>query len=78
MCLICVEYNKKRMTREEMKKALPEMVMFAKNEEERSHYKKLQGLSNLDNLDELDEEVKIHAARFENEKPTSSFKARRS
>lgn len=76
MCLICVEYNLKRMTKEEMRKALPEMVMFAKNEEERSHYKKLQS---LDNQDELDAEVKKHAAKFENEnKPTSTFKTRRS
>lgn len=44
MCLICVEYNKKRMTRSELNKALPEMVMFAKNEEERIHFKKLQSL----------------------------------
>lgn len=44
MCLICVEYNKKRMTRTEVKKALPEMVMFAKTEEERNHFKKLQTL----------------------------------
>lgn len=44
MCLICVEYNKKRMTREEMKKALPEMVMFAESEEDRAHFKKLQSL----------------------------------
>lgn len=44
MCLICVEYNKQRMTRAEVKKALPEMVMFAKTEEERNHFKKLQSL----------------------------------
>lgn len=44
MCLICVEYNKKRMTRDELKRALPEMVMFANNEDERAHYKKLQSL----------------------------------
>lgn len=74
MCLICVEYNKKRMTRDEMKKALPEMVMFAKNEEERSHYKKLQSLSSEA---ELDEEVKKHAALFENEHKTA-LKTRRS
>lgn len=62
------------MTRDELKKALPEMVMFAKNEEERAHYKKLQGLDSND----LEEEVKKHAAKFENEnKPTSSFKTRR-
>lgn len=50
MCLICVEYNKKRMTRDEIRKALPEMVMFAKTEEERNHFKKLQVLG--DALDE--------------------------
>ena len=50
MCLICVEFNKKRMTRAEVKKALPEMVMFAKTEEERTHLKKLQALG--DSLDE--------------------------
>lgn len=50
MCLICVEINKKRMTRAEVKKALPEMVMFAKTEEERNHFKKLQSLG--DSLDE--------------------------
>ena len=44
MCLICVEVNKQRMTRAEVKKALPEMVMFAKTEEERNHFKKLQSL----------------------------------
>lgn len=52
MCLICVEINKKRMTRAEVKKALPEMVMFAKTEEERNHFKKLQSLG--DSLDEQD------------------------
>jgi rubrerythrin len=50
MCLICVEYNKKRMTREEIRKALPEMVMFAKTEDEKNHFKKLQVLG--DSLDE--------------------------
>lgn len=52
MCLICVEFNKKRMTRAELKKALPEMVMFATTEEDRNHYKKLQVLS--DSSDEMD------------------------
>lgn len=50
MCLICVEFNKKRMTREEIKKALPEMVMFAKTEEDKNHFKKLLVLG--DSLDE--------------------------
>lgn len=59
MCLICVEYYFKRMTKEELKNALPEMVMFAKNEEERNHFKKLQSLD-ASNSDELDEMVKKH------------------
>lgn len=52
MCLICVEYFKNRMTIEEVKRALPEMVMFANNEEERAHYKKLQTLSTREELEE--------------------------
>jgi hypothetical protein len=62
MCLICVEYYYKRMTKDEVKNALPEMVMFAKTEEERAHYKKLQ---TLNSSDELDEEVKQHVAKSE-------------
>lgn len=53
MCLICVEFNKKRMTRAEMKKALPEMVMFAKTEEDRNHFKKLQSLGDSSDEEEL-------------------------
>ncbi len=75
MCLICVEYNKKRMTREEMKKALPEMVMFAKNEEERAHFKKLQGMNNSSDA-ELDEEMKKHAEHFLANDNKTSFKTR--
>ncbi len=41
MCLICVEYHKQRMTKEEVKRALPEMVMFSKTEKEKTHYEKL-------------------------------------
>lgn len=52
MCLICVEFFKNRMTIEEVKRALPEMVMFANNEEERAHYKKLQTLSTREELEE--------------------------
>lgn len=55
MCLICVEYTKKRMTRDEVRKALPEMVMFAKNEEDKNHYKKLQILGESANESELEE-----------------------
>lgn len=50
MCLICVEYYHQRMTKDEMRKALPEMVMFAKTEEERNHYKKLQSLNSPEDI----------------------------
>jgi hypothetical protein len=67
MCLICVEFNKKRMTKTELNKALPEMVMFAKNEEERSHFKKLQILSNSTDDTDLssftDEHAKDHGKK---------------
>ena len=55
MCLICVEYNKKKMTRAEMLKALPEMIMFAKNDLERDHFEKLKRLDG----DDLDLEIKL-------------------
>lgn len=75
MCLICVEYYYKRMTTDELKKALPEMVMFAKNEEERNHFKKLQTLSSPE---EIEEEVKQHFSKYEslNDYKTA-FKSRR-
>ena len=53
MCLICVEFNKKRMTRAEVKKALPEMVMFAKTEEEKNHLITLQTLGDSSDEQEL-------------------------
>ncbi len=56
MCLMCVEYNKKRMTRQEMLRALPEMIMFAKNEEERAHFERLKKLEGTD----LEYEVESH------------------
>ena len=64
MCLICVEYNLKRMTRDEVKKALPEMVMFAKTEDDRTHYKKLQSLG--DDLDEkvLQDFISEHVSKY--------------
>ena len=68
MCLICVEYYYNRMTRNELKKALPEMIMFAKNEEERIHYKILQG---LENDDELDKEVAKHLTQIDNKNVSS-------
>jgi hypothetical protein len=74
MCLICVEYYYKRMTKDEMKKALPEMVMFAKNEEERNHFKKLQ---NLDS-DALDNEIKQNVSQIEKaNEHKSALKTRR-
>lgn len=62
MCLICVEYYYQRMTKDELKNALPEMVMFAKTEDERNHFKKLQG---LESTEELDEMVKQHVSKNE-------------
>jgi hypothetical protein len=53
---MCVEYNKKRMTRQEMLRALPEMIMFAKNEEERAHFEHLKKLEGTD----LEYEVESH------------------
>jgi arsenate reductase-like glutaredoxin family protein len=56
MCLICIEYHKKRMTREELKRALPEMITFAKKDSnEKKHYEKLSELS--DDEAELELEV---------------------
>ena len=48
------------MTKDELKKALPEMVLFAKTEDEKNHFKKLQS---LDSDEELKEEAKLHAAK---------------
>jgi len=62
MCLICVEYYYQRMTKAELKNALPEMVMFAKTEEERNHYKKLQSFDSDEDLEEL---VKQYASKNE-------------
>lgn len=64
MCLICVEFNKKRMTRAEVKKALPEMVMFAKTEEERNHFKKLQSLGDALDEQELQDFTKDHIGTY--------------
>jgi hypothetical protein len=56
MCLICVEYNKKKMTREEMLRALPEMIMFANNDKDREHFERLKKLDGND----LDDEIQSH------------------
>ena len=65
MCLICVEYNKKRMTRDEVRKALPEMVIFAKTEEDRNHFKKLQSLGDsLDDEKALQDFVDNHVSKY--------------
>ena len=60
MCLICVEFYHQRMTKDEVKKALPEMVLFAKTEEETNHFKKLQS---LESADELEEEAKLFVSK---------------
>lgn len=48
------------MTRSEVKKALPEMVMFAKTEEERNHFKKLQSLGDSTNEQDLEDFANQH------------------
>ena len=48
MCLICIEYHKKKMTKEEVKKALPEMIMFAKSANEKLHFEKLSKSNDKD------------------------------
>lgn len=65
MCLICIEYNKKKMTREELKKALPEMVMFAKTENEKNHFKKLLAKSDSANEFEIEEFTSQYASKDE-------------
>lgn len=64
MCLICVEFNKKRMTRDEVKKALPEMVMFAKTEEDKNHYKKLQSLGDSSDENALSDFIDDHVSKY--------------
>lgn len=64
MCLICVEFNKKRMTREEMRRALPEMVMFASNEDEKKHYKALQELNDSGTDLSLEEFIDDHVSKY--------------
>lgn len=64
MCLICVEFNKKRMTREEVKRALPEMVMFAKSEDDKNHYKKLQVLGDSSDENALEDFINDHISKY--------------
>lgn len=64
MCLICVEFNKKRMTQNELRKALPEMIMFAKTEEEREHFRNLQSLSDQSNDDGLEDFTKKYVTEY--------------
>ena len=56
------------MTRDEVRKALPEMIMFAKSEEDKAHFKKLL---NLDSNEDFLEEVKNNA-----EQPTYISKSK--
>jgi hypothetical protein len=64
MCLICVEYNMKRMTRDEVRKALPEMVLFAKTEEDRNHFKKLQSLGESNDEKLLQDFIDNHVSKY--------------
>lgn len=61
MCLICVEYQKKRMTKEEIKRALPEMIMFSKTEKDKEHFEKLSTSS--DNEFEIEVENYIKTTK---------------
>ena len=56
------------MTRDEVRKALPEMIMFAKSEEDKAHFKKLQS---LDSNEDFLEEVKNNS-----QQPTTSSKVK--
>lgn len=60
MCLICVEYNKKKMTRQEMLQAIPEMILFAKSEPEREHFERLKKLDGNDLNDEIQTHLDDH------------------
>lgn len=41
MCMLCIEYSKKRMTKDEYRTALLELLTTPKNDEESDHYKRL-------------------------------------
>ena len=58
MCLICVEYHKKKMTKDEAKRALPEMIMFSKTDKEKVHFEKLSKSSDADFEKEVENFVK--------------------
>lgn len=64
MCLICIEFNKKKMTKEELKKALPEMIMFAKTPEEQKHFEQLKELGDQGNDDALDAFTKDNTKNY--------------
>ena len=76
MCLICVEYYFNRMTKDEVNKALPEMVMFAKTEEEKKHFKKLQNLSSEEELANEAKEYVLNHSSNENLFYRATYKAR--
>ena len=42
MCLMCIEIAKERMTPDEAKRALPELISFEKSEKLLKHYEELQ------------------------------------
>ena len=56
MCFVCVEFMKQRMTMFEARKALTELVETSSGDEDLSHYKELQKLSD----DEFKETAKKH------------------
>ena len=51
MCLICVEFGKKKMTKEELKAGLKELSLTTNNNSERLHYNEL--LSSINSNEEM-------------------------
>lgn len=45
MCLMCIEIAKGRMTLDEAKRALPEMIETTQSEKERQHYQEMSEAS---------------------------------
>ncbi len=64
MCLICVEFNKNRMTFEEVKRALPEMIIFANDDLAKKHYLELQNAKNSEELNSLTDKLSHSAANL--------------
>lgn len=60
MCLICVEYQKSKMTSQEFKNALQELIIFS-GPEELAHYEQLKYLHESGNENDLLKYTKEHS-----------------